>query len=214
MSMLSSGRDGRPTQTDRLRAAGIATIVVLVLAGAAAQFLNYGLDLRVEVLDASGDGGAFGLVGQLAAASAALAAWSVLSRVRGWDVATAVLPLLLTFLAVDKALRLHDDISRWRLYYAPLLLATFIALVMAARRLPAPSPRLMRHALLMLSVAFLIHLTAKPVLHRLGVVQDSWTSQITGMAKHGAEVAGWLLVTLALTLGRRDLHMSGQRNAE
>jgi hypothetical protein len=201
-------------QTDRLRAAGIAAIAVLVLAGAAAQFLNYGLDLRVEALDASGDGGAFGLVGQVALASAALAAWSVLSRVRGWDIATAVLPLLLTFLAVDKALRLHDDIASWRLYYAPILLATFIALVMAARRLPAPSRRLIGDALLMLSVAFLIHLSAKPVLHRLGVVQDSWTSQITGMAKHGAEVAGWLLVTLALTLSRRGLHRSGQRNAE
>jgi hypothetical protein len=201
-------------QTDRLRAAGIAVIALLVLAGAAAQFLNYGLDLHVVALDASGDGGAFGVVGQVALASAALAAWSVLSRVRGWDVATAVLPLLLTFLAVDKILRLHDDIARWHLYYAPILLAAFVALVMAARRLPAPNPRLVGHGLLMLSVAFLIHLSAKPVLHHLGVVQDSWTSQITGMAKHGAEVAGWLLVTLALTLSRRDLRPAGPPDAE
>ena len=62
-------RDGRRTSTDRLRAAGIAFIALLVFAGAAAQFLNYGLDLRAGVLDASDDGGAFGLVGQIAPVS-------------------------------------------------------------------------------------------------------------------------------------------------
>ena len=84
-----------------------------------------------------------------------------------------------------------------------------MALVIAARRLPAPGLRLGGHGLVILAVAFLIHLSAKPVLHRLGVVEDSWASQITGMAKHGGEVAGWLLVALALALGRRELAAAG-----
>jgi hypothetical protein len=204
MNMLSSVRGGWRPKTRFLRAAGVTVIALLVTAGAAGQFLNYGLDLHAGVLDASGDGGAFGVVGQVAVASTALGALSLLSRLR-LGVATTMLPVLLTFLAIDKILRLHDDLANWRLYYVPILLATVIALTLVARRLPVPSRPLVGAGLAMLSVAFVIHLSARRVLHRLGVVEDSWISQITGMAKHGSEVAGWLLITLALAIGHLEL---------
>ena len=36
------------------------------------------------------------------------------------------------------------------------------------------------------------------VLVRLGFTEDSWAEQIKAVTKHGAEVAGWMLVALAL----------------
>jgi hypothetical protein len=193
---------------DRVRTAGIGAIVAIVAAGGAAQLVNYGLHLHAGVLDSGGDGGAFGVVGDVALALATLAAVGVWGGLRGVSPAAAVLPVLLAFLAVDKILRLHDHVAGWPLYYAPLLLAAFYALVTVARHLTGPHARLIGVGLAMLVVAFVLHVTARAVLDLLQVGENSWAAQTKGAVKHGAEVAGWLLVALGLSLGRPDLSRS------
>lgn len=200
MTVLSSLPYPRRVRSRHLRAAGIGVIVVVVAAGTAAQLLNYGLYLESTTLDSSDDRGAFGIVGQVALASAALAAWRMRRRLRRWGPACVALPVLLTFLTLDKVLRLHDHIAAWRLYYAPMLLVIVIALVTVAGHLPAPTARLIHVGLILLIVAFGVHLAGHAVLDRLGFTADSWAEQIKAVTKHGAEVAGWLLVALALAL--------------
>jgi hypothetical protein len=201
-------------QTARLRAAGVAATALLIALGAAAQFVNYGLNLGIGALDSSDDGGAFGLVGKLALLAASLAAWWVLARAPTRDPAVAALPVLLTFLSLDKALRLHDDVALWPLLYAPALVVTAVSLVVTARRLPAPAPGLAAAGLGLLALALVLHGGAGPVLRRVGVVEDSWASQVTGMTKHGAEVGGWLLVALALALGVRERRVHSREAAQ
>jgi hypothetical protein len=46
-----------------------------------------------------------------------------------------VLPPLLTFLTVDKVVRLHDHIPHWLVFYLPVLAATFVAAAAVARGL-------------------------------------------------------------------------------
>jgi hypothetical protein len=188
-------------------AAGIAATVALVLAGTAAQLINYGLDLHVGALDSSSDGGAFGVVGDIALASAAFAAWLVLARADLRRPAIVALPVLLTFLAVDKALHLHDEIAHWHVYYVPVLAATFAALMLVGQQLPARSTRLVVVALALLAISFLIHLTGETVLDKLGLAADGWARQLKAVIKHGAEVAGWFIIALALfsASGRRSV---------
>jgi hypothetical protein len=177
---------------------GIAVTTGLVLAGTASQLVNYGLALHIATLDSSKDGGAFGVVGDLALASAALAAWIMLVTLRARHPAVVALPVLLTFLTVDKALRLHAEIPHWQRYYVPVLLGTMFALVVIARRVPAPCRRLILAGLGLLAISFLIHLTGETALDKLGLAQNGWARQLKAVIKHGAEVTGWLLIALAL----------------
>jgi hypothetical protein len=80
-------------------------------------------------------GGLFGLVGNLSIASATLAAWIVLLRLWPRTVAMVALPLVLSFLTIDKIFRLHDHIPGWPVFYLPLLAATFVVIAAVARRL-------------------------------------------------------------------------------
>jgi hypothetical protein len=175
--------------------------IAVVAAGTVAGLANYALRLEVDVLDSSSDGGAFGLVGDLALASAAIAAWAVLGRVRPRAQATAVLAVLLSFLALDKAFRLHDEIAHWPDYYLPILGATLTALLLVARRLPAESRPLIVFGLALLGISLLIHFTGDTVLEKLRASDEGWAHQLKAAIKHGAEVAGWLMVTLSLVLG-------------
>jgi hypothetical protein len=197
------GDAGGQRPADRLVAVGILVTIGLVVAGSAAQLVNYAFGLHVAALDSSKDGGAFGVVGDVALASAALAAWILLVRARARQFAVVALPLLLTFLAVDKALRLHDQIANWPEYYVPVLVATFAALALVGRRLPARWRRLIAIGLGLLAISFLIHLTGGTVLDKLGLAVDGWARQLKAVIKHGTEVAGWLILALALFTANR-----------
>jgi hypothetical protein len=193
-------------------AVGIAVTAGIVLAGTAAQLINYGFALDVPALDSSSDGGAFGVIGDIALASAALAAWIVLARTRVRHAAIVALPVLLTFLALDKALRLHDEIPNWPQYYVPVLLATFAALVLVGQRLSPQCRRLIVIALALLSASFLIYLTGESMLDKLGLAGDGWARQLKAVIKHGAEVAGWLIVSLALLAARVRRPVAGAKS--
>ena len=100
--------------TDRFTKVGVLATILIVLAGSAAQLINYGFfDQRIGALGSGSDGGVFGAVGDIAVAAAAVSAWLVAARVRSARPVAAVLAGLLTFLAVDQAVGLHDHIPHW-----------------------------------------------------------------------------------------------------
>jgi hypothetical protein len=202
-------RGGRHVRT------GVAAIVVIVAAGSAAQLIDFGFyDLRIAALNSAADGGVFGVVGDLSLSAAALAAWLVLVRTRDQAATTIVLPPLLTFLAVDKTMHLHDHIPHWLVLYLPLLGVTFAVLASVARRLPVPESRLIWTGLVLLAASFVLHQYGERLLQVFDASVTGWAYQIKAVVKHGAEVAGWLLVALGLgagTRGRRPRVGSGPR---
>src|SRR5262245_33963509 len=89
---------------DRLIPFGLLVTCLLVLAQAIAQLVNYRFfDLRLRAIDSQGDGGVFGVIGDLALAFAAAAAWAASGRIPTARRQLKLLAPLLTFLAVDKA---------------------------------------------------------------------------------------------------------------
>ena len=198
-------RGGSSVGTDRLVTVGIAATTGVVLAGTAAQLIGYGLfHGRVPALDSASDGGLFGLVGGISITAATLAAWIVSVRVRPLTLAMVALPPLLTFLTVDKVVRLHDQIPHWLLFYLPVLAATFVAAAATARRLSPRCVRLTAVALALLIGSFLLHQYGEWLLDHLVGSATGWWFQVKAVVKHGLEVAGWLLVALGLAVGLRE----------
>lgn len=189
-------------RTKHLIVAGIAATGAVVLAGTAAQLIDYGfLDGRVAALDSATDGGIFGVVGDVSLALATAAAWTVLIRMRPVTAATVALPPILTFLTIDKAFRFHDHIPHWIVLYLPLLAAVFVAAVSIARRLSSRCFRVIAIALAMLAGAFLINRSGDWILREVGGWDNGWMWQVKAVVKHGLEVAGWLLMALGLYVG-------------
>jgi hypothetical protein len=205
-----SGRSASSVKTDRLIAVGIAGTTGIVLAGTAAQLIGYGLfHGRVPALDSASDGGLFGLVGNISIAAATLAAWIVLLRVRPRSIAMVALPPLLSFLTIDRILRLHDHIPSWLLFYLPVLAGTSVAIVATARRLSPRCLQLTAIALVLLVGSFLIHEYGEWLLFHLGGSTTGWMYEAKAVVKHGLEVAGWFLIALGLAVGLREHDHSG-----
>jgi len=191
--------DKMTARQSRLITSGVLGIGAVVLAQTAAQLINYKFfDLRLKVIDSSGDGGLFGILGILASVLAAAAAWGALPRLPEARRLLVMLAPLLTFLATDKALRLHDDVPNWLAVYAPLLAAALVLLLLFAHQTNAEARRLIFSALVLLAVAFLIHQFGNPALERLHDSTADWLHAVKGVTKHGAELAGWLLVGLGV----------------
>lgn len=199
--------------TNRLTKFGVIVTIVVVLAGSAAQLINYGfLDRRFPALDPGSDGGVFGAIGDIALAAAAASAWVLAARVRSARSVAVALAGLLTFLAADKVARLHDHIPHWLAFYLPVLVASFICLVMLARGFSGRPQvhaergagrhvvdRLIGVGLLLLAFSFFLHLFGKRLLLDLGLSDTAGLAyQIKAMMKHGTEAAGWLLIALGL----------------
>jgi hypothetical protein len=198
--------------TNRFTKLGVLVTIVVVLAGSAAQLINYGFfDQKIPALDSASDGGVFGAIGDIALATAAVSAWILAARARPARPLAATLAVLLTFLATDKVARLHDHIPHWLAFYLPVLVASFLCLAAVARGLsggpqfrvdrgagPAAVDRLISVGLLLLAFAFLLHLLGVHLLLILGFSDTGLAYQIKAVVKHGAEVAGWLLIALGL----------------
>jgi hypothetical protein len=172
----------------------------VVVAGIAGQLVDYAVfDLRIGVLNSAADGGAFGVVGELAAASAAAAAWLLAGRARrnGW----VLLPLavLLSLLAIDKVLRLHDHVPHYSLFYAPALVATFACLVRLLLCAPRPLARILAVGLLLLGVSFTLHVVGEALLSGLWPRHAEGVREAKAALKHGCEVQGWFLIAIGFT---------------
>src|SRR5215471_3373855 len=205
------GRTAGNAGADRFTRLGIIVTVLVVVAGAAAQLIDYAFfGQRIRALDSASGGGVFGVIGDFAVAAAAVSAWLLAVRVRParW---VAALAALLTFLAADRVTGLHEHISHWLAFYLPVLLASFMGLAAVARgpsgrlrfgfyrgiRRPVAA-RLIGVGLALLAFSFLLHVAGQRLMLELGVNSEGLAYQIKVVAKHGAEVAGWLLITLGL----------------
>jgi hypothetical protein len=212
MSGISS-RTAGDIGTNRLTTFGVILTIAVVLAGSAAELINYGFfNLRFPGLDPGSDGGVFGAIGDVALAAAAVSAWVLAARVRSARSVAVALASLLTFLATDKVARIHDHIPHWLAFYLPVLVASFICLVAIARALSGrpqvhldrgagrlAMDRLIGAGLLLLVFSFFLHVFGKRLLLDLGLSDTAGLAyQIKAVVKHGTEVAGWLLVTLGL----------------
>jgi hypothetical protein len=200
-----SGHSASSAGTGRLIAIGISATTGIVLAGTAAQLIGYGVfHGRVPALNSASDGGLFGLVGNISIAAATLAAWIVLLHIRPRTIAMVALPLLLSFLTIDKISRLHDRIPGWLVFYLPVLAATFVVTAAVARRLSPRCFRLTAIALALLVGSFLLHEYGEWLLFRVGGSTTGWMFQVKAVVKHGLEVAGWFFVALGLAVGLRE----------
>jgi hypothetical protein len=217
-------RDASPRRgnigADRFTRLGVLVTIVVVVAGSAAELINYAFfGQRIQALDAASDGGVFGAVGDIAIAAAAVSAWILAARVR--SVRSAVLAGLLTFLAADHVTDLHDHISHWLAFYLPVLVATFAGLAAVAlgrsgrlqfrndRGTDRPSTdHLIATGLLLLAFSFLAHLSGERLLLELRAASPTGLAyQIKAVVKHGTEAAGWLLIALGLLRLARRCHL-------
>jgi hypothetical protein len=225
MARSASGRAPTAVRTDRLTKAGLAATILIVFAASAAELINHGFDLKIQMLDSGSDGGVSGVLVDIAIATAAASAWLVTARMRSARPVAAILAVLLTFLAVDQVLALHNHIPHWLAFYLPLLLASFACLVALARGIPwlrragagqgagsAVIERLIGSGLALLVVSFLLHLFGEHLMASLGLSNPAgWAYQVKLVIKHGTEVAGWLLIALGLfRLGLPGRRHSGQ----
>ena len=203
--MEGSARRTTEFRKSRLIAAGILGISIVVLAQTTAQLIDYGLlDLKLEIINSNGDGGLFGVVGILALVLAAVATWAALPRLPRARRTLIMLAPLLTFLAIDKALRIHDHVPHWLVLYLPLLAAALLLLLRLARQTSTDARRLIVSALVFLVVAFALHQFGNSALGRLHTSPAGWLDQLKGATKHGAELAGWLLVGLGVAVACAD----------
>jgi len=187
---------------------GVAAVAVILVLALASQLLDYGVyDHRVRALDTSSETGMVGLLGQGATFAAAASAWFAAIRLR--RAAPTALAVLLTFLAVDHAAQLHEEVPRWRLAYLPLLAVTFLALVAMARGPASGGDRLLIWGVALLAASLALHEIGGWLMVRAGVASDSWVFQIKLGVKHGTEVAGWLLVALGLATAWRARSAGG-----
>jgi hypothetical protein len=204
----------RPTAAgaqNRLIAAGILGIGAIVLAQAAAQLIDYEMfDLKLEIFNSNGDGGLFGVAGILASVLAAAATWAALPSLLEARRSLITLALLLTFLAADKALRLHDHVPYWLALYLPLLVASAVLLLRFAHQASLEVGRLIVSALVLLVLSFAVHQFGDSALGHLHQPKTGWLYQIKGLAKHGAELAGWLLVGLGVVAACLSEERPGQ----
>jgi hypothetical protein len=204
MSTSRTSAEPHGQSEDRRLTRAVAGSLLIVATGGFTQLLNYALDLGTGPLDSSMDGGIFGVVGDVAAAAAAAASWLALIRLRPRTPAIVGAPPLLTFIALDKVLRLHDHIPQYLVVYAPLLVGAFVCLVRITRRLPPSEARVLWFGLALLALSFALHLVGEQILLRTGLEGSAWATQVKAVVKHGSELEGWLLICIGLTLGSVD----------
>ena len=207
-----SGSAAGDAGANRFTKLGVFVTIAIVLAGSVALLINYGFfDKRIPALDPESDGGVFGVISDIALAAAAVSAWVLAARVRSVRPVAVVLAALLTFLAADQVVRLHDHIPHWLAFYLPVLAASFLCLVAVARGISGRPQfradhgasravdRLIDSGLLLLAFSFFLHVFGPRLLLDFGLSDTTgWAYQIKAVVKHGTEVAGWFLIALGL----------------
>lgn len=195
------------TSTERVVSIGVLVTLVIVIAQTASQSIDFGLfDLRLRALDSNHHRSIFGAASLLAhaaavAAIAARSAWG--SRREGWLLLAALVGVLLI-------VRITSGYDA--LLLLPLVACVFLLFWRLTIRDP-PQPRaIVWGALLLLACSFGLH-PVVPTVDALGPAANSWDFQIKAMLKHGAELAGWMLLATGVAAGsRRSLPSRHGRN--
>jgi hypothetical protein len=165
--------------------AGLVATGVLLMLQAVTQAIDFGVfDLRIRALDCDNHASVFGIASLLAqAACAAACGWrGVRTHRRRW--AWLCLGALVAGLVLIRGLTAFNATA----------LAAPLAAVLWWLTWRDPGVRLVVWAGLLLMATSLL-------LHKVGLDADAstasdytWAYQLVGMVKHGAELAGWLLL--------------------
>jgi len=178
----------------RVITAGVVLAAVGVLAQTVSQLIDFRVfNLGIRAVDSNHHRSVFGVASILAQAAAAgglalRAGWSS-DRRRAWlalGVMVAALLVVRTFLGYSASA------------LAVPVAAVFGMLVWLTARDPAPVPAVVWAALLLLGCSLALHSVGLDTDATHDFLNYSWGYQVTGMVKHGAELAGWTLLATAM----------------
>jgi hypothetical protein len=210
-------RDGLEwrSRSGQVMAAGLLLTATVVFAQMASQWIDFRLfNLRLRVLDSDHHASVFGAMSIVAqaVAAAAIGLRAVSTR------RPAFLPVaaLVGVLTVPRALMRYEPV--FERYDVPILVAPFTVVFVVLCALALRDARRVRFMVW----GSLVLLAASFALHAVGPQADSgggrsypathaWAYQVTGMFKHGAELAGWMLLTTGIAAG--GLASQGGRHA-
>jgi hypothetical protein len=186
-----------------------APISVAAIAAAtvvATNLIDFELDTpRITLLDANDQASWSHIATAVALAVAAVIA--ILTAMRPghrrtlWGAVAGVLALLFV-VEVSSVHVIVDRHSFGKLIYLPLL--TVLVLCLWLLTLGSEQARLVWAAILVLMLAYVVHVFGARVVEALGWGAGSWVYQVKVGIKEGAELAGWLLLIAALKRLARD----------
>ena len=184
--------------------AGLLLTIALVFAQTASQLIDFHFfGLRLKVLDSDHHRSVFGAISLLAQgfAAGAIGVRATSRRSPAGLLAAA----LVGALTVPRALKSYEPV--FQRYDVPILVVPLTVVLVVLRTLTSGDARRVRFILW----ASLALLACSFALHAVGPQADgasssmhpdwTWTYQLTGMFKHGAELAGWMLLATGMVAG-------------
>lgn len=184
--------------------AGLLLTAAMVIAQTASQGIDFHFfDLRLRLLDSGHHGSVFGVLSILAQAAAA-AAFGLRAASRR-KLAGILGALLVGLLTVPRALKAHESVFKH--YDVPILVGPLAIVFVAVFALTFRDAKRVRSvvwaALALLVCSFALHAIGPQAdgVIRPRIVEYTWSYQLTGMLKHGAELAGWMLLATGLLAG-------------
>lgn len=182
--------------------AGLLLTGAVVLVQAASQWIDFRVfDLKLTVLDSDHHASVFGAMSISAevVAAAAIALRGVSTRRASWLLVAAVVGVV----TVPRALMRYEPV--FERYDVPILVAPLTVVCIVLCALTFRDPRRMRFivwgSLALLALSFALHALgpqADAAVTKEYLAPDSWSYQLTGMLKHGAELAGWMLLATGM----------------
>jgi hypothetical protein len=192
---------------------GVALALALAALQSIAHLVNVlFFDLRIDMINADSDSGAFAWASSVATSCAALLLL-LLAILRP----TRTRPLValagaVAFMSLDDMVGLHERVSDlgttlgpiehfarifWPLVFMPLLAATFVGLFGVAAGLRSAPGRALLAGLALLVAAIALEM-ASPILFALGSDHGELAYELEVVLEEGAELAGWILVSTGL----------------
>jgi hypothetical protein len=192
---------------------GVALALALAAFQAAVHLINLVFfDLRIDMINADSDTGAFAWASSVATFCGALllCLLAIMRPTRTWPL--VALAGAVAFMSLDDMVGLHERVSGlgttlgpiehfarifWPLVFMPLLAATFVGLFGVAAGLRDPSGRVLLAGLVLLVVAVALEM-ASPILFALGSDHGELAYELEVVLEEGAELAGWILISTGL----------------
>jgi hypothetical protein len=182
-------------------AAGLLLTAAVLFAQAASQLIDFRFfGLRLGVLDSDHHGSVFGATSILAQAAAAAAIGVRAASMR--RPAGIFVAALVGVLTVPRALMRYEPAFERLdvlILVVPLTVALLVLCVLTLR-----DGRRVRFivwaSLVLLACSFTLHAVGPQAddVGRTAYLGDTWAYQLTGMLKHGAELAGWMLLATGM----------------
>ena len=196
---------GWTLSSKQVMTAGLLLTALVVLAQTASQWIDFSFfHLRLRLLDSDHHKSIFGALSILAQGVAAVAiGMRAASMRRG---AGLVVAAVLAVLTVPRALIKYEP--AFERYDAAVLVAPFAVVLVALLALTFGDARRIRYmvwgSLVFLACAFALHAVGPQADNGTTTytAAQTWSYQLTGMLKHGAELAGWMLLTTGMIASR------------